>query len=52
MAESELLIERTDAYIVLTLNRSEARNALWPQLPADICDVFRTPKQERGKTLE
>ncbi|MFK7977956.1 MAG: enoyl-CoA hydratase [Halioglobus sp.] len=47
MAESELLIERTDGYAVLTLNRPDARNALSPQLLTDFCNAFRSLQKER-----
>ncbi len=40
MSEEHLLIEKADAYAVLTLNRPEARNALSPALLADLCQAF------------
>ncbi|MAT93040.1 MAG: enoyl-CoA hydratase [Halioglobus sp.] len=41
MAEPQLLLEKTDGYAVLTLNRPDARNALSPQLLQDLCVAFR-----------
>lgn len=46
MAEPELLIERSDGYAVLTLNRPESRNALSPQLLLDLCAAFATLQKE------
>jgi enoyl-CoA hydratase/carnithine racemase len=47
MSESDLLIEREEGYAILTLNRADARNALSPQLLADLCAAFRQLQQER-----
>ena len=41
MTDPHLVIEREGDYVVLTLNRPEARNALSPQLLADLCAAFR-----------
>ena len=41
MARPELIIEREDAYAILTLNRPDARNALSPQLLTALCAAFR-----------
>jgi enoyl-CoA hydratase len=48
MSQEHLLIERAEGYAVLTLNRPEARNALSPQLLADLCDAFRALRSERS----
>lgn len=40
MSEQHLLLEKTEGYAVLTLNRPEARNALSPGLLADLCATF------------
>ena len=43
MSDSHLLIEREENYVVLTLNRPEARNALSPQLLTDLCAAPTRP---------
>lgn len=47
MTQPELLIERSEGYAVLTLNRPDARNALSPTLLTDLCATFRTLQSER-----
>lgn len=40
MSEEHLLLEKSEGYAVLTLNRPDARNALSPALLTDLCQAF------------
>ena len=46
MSEPELIIERDEAVVTLTLNRPAAMNALSPQLIADLCQAFASLQQD------
>jgi len=46
MSEPELIIERDEAVVTLTLNRPAVMNALSPQLIADLCRAFASLQQD------
>lgn len=48
MSQDHLLLEKTEGYALLTLNRPDARNALSPQLLADLCAAFGELKKDES----